>query len=86
MSDVGGPSIEPGGEVKIPIVVKEVQPMSVQLGMISMEEFKLLKVCDGMNSVEQCAEITQKPVDKIEDMLDKLRKKGLVKVIKRTSE
>ncbi len=86
MSDVGGPSVEPGGEVKIPIVVKEVQPMSVQLGMISMDEFKLLKVCDGMNSVEQCAEITQKPVDKIENMLDKLRNKGLVKVIKRTSE
>jgi hypothetical protein len=86
MSDVGGTSIEPGGEVKIPIVVKEVQPMSVQLGMISMDEFNLLKVCDGMNSVEQCAEITQKPVDKIEDMLDKLRKKGLVKVIRRTSE
>jgi len=60
--------------------------MSVQLGMISMDEFKLLKVCDGMNSVEQCAEITQKSVDKVEEMLDKLRKKGLVKVIKRTSE
>ena len=39
-----------------------------------------------MNSVEQCAEVMQEPVDKIESMLDKLRKKGLVKVIKRTSE
>ena len=60
--------------------------MSVQLGMISMDEFKLLKVCDGMNSVEQCAEITQKPIDEIENMLDKLRKKGLVNVIRRSSE
>jgi hypothetical protein len=86
MSDVGGPSVEPGGEVKIPIVIKEVQPMSVQLGMITMDEFKLLKVCDGMNSVGQCAEITQKPVDEIESMLEKLRNKGLVNVIKRSSE
>ncbi len=85
MSDVGRGTVEEGGEVRIPIVVKEVQPMSVQLGMISMDEFKLLKVCDGMNSVEQCAEIGQKPIEKIEKMLEKLRKKGLVKVIKRTS-
>ena len=85
MSDVGRGTTEEGGEVRIPIVVKEVQPMSVQLGMLSMDEFKLLKVCDGMNSVEQCAEIAQRPIDKVEKMLDKLRKKGLVKVIKRTS-
>ncbi len=85
MKDVGRGTIEEGGEVRIPIVVKEVQPMSVQLGMLSLDEFKLLKVCDGMNSVEQCAEVAQKPIDKVEKMLDKLRKKGLVKVIKRTS-
>ena len=85
MSEVGAGIIEVGGEVRIPIVVKEVSPMSVQLGMLSLDEFKLLKVCDGMNSVEECAEISQKPLDKVEKMLSKLRKKGLVKVIKRTS-
>lgn len=85
MSEVGAGTIEIGGEVRIPIVVKEVSPMSVQLGMLSLDEFKLLKVCDGMNSVLECAEISQKPIDKVEKMLDKLRKKGLVKVIKRTS-
>ena len=85
MSEVGAGTVEAGGEVRIPIVVKEVSPMSVQLGMLSLDEFKLLKVCDGMNSVQECAEISQKPIDKVENMLDKLRKKGLVKVIKRTS-
>ncbi len=85
MSEVGAGTIEIGGEVRIPIVVKEVSPMSVQLGMLSLDEFKLLKVCDGMNSVQECADISQKPIDKVEKMLDKLRKKGLVKVIKRTS-
>ncbi|GAI86645.1 unnamed protein product, partial [marine sediment metagenome] len=49
------------------------------------DEFKLLKVCDGMNSVQECADISQKPIDKVEKMLNRLRKKGLVKVIKRTS-
>ena len=85
MSEVGAETIKAGGEVRIPIVVKEVTPLSVQLGMLSMDEYKVLKVCDGMNTLEQCAQITQKPVDKIEKMMDKLRKKGLVEVIRRSS-
>ncbi|GAI67841.1 unnamed protein product, partial [marine sediment metagenome] len=67
MSDVGAGTVELGGEVRIPIVVKEVSPMSVQLGMLSLDEFKLLKVCDGMNSVQECADISQKPIDKVEN-------------------
>ncbi|MBD3195066.1 MAG: hypothetical protein GF317_08435 [Candidatus Lokiarchaeota archaeon] len=73
-----------GGEVRVPIVVKEVPAMAVQLGMLSQEEFKVLKICDGMNTVEQVAEIAQKPMDEIESMMENLREKGLVKVIKRT--
>ena len=53
------------GEVRIPIVVKEIPPMSVQLGMISGSEFKVLKVCDGMNTIEQVAEISGKKVSDI---------------------
>jgi hypothetical protein len=86
ITEVGVKTIEEEGEVRIPIVVKEVPPMSVQLGMLNLEEFKLLKVCDGMNSLEECAEISQKPVEEVENMLDKLRDKGLVKIIKRTKE
>jgi len=71
------------GEVRIPIVVKEIPPMSVHLGMMTQEEFKCLKVCDGYNTIEQVAEITGKSVSDIEKMMDKLRKKGLVDVIKR---
>ena len=71
------------GEVKIPIVVKEIPPMSVHLGMMTQEEFKVLKICDGMNTIEQVAEIAGKTVPEIEKMMEKLRKKGLVDVIKR---
>jgi hypothetical protein len=85
MAEVGAQTFEAGGEVRIPIVIKEIPPMAVQLGMLSLDEYKLLKVCDGMNSVEECAEISQKPVDNVEKMLKKLHKKGLVDVIKRTS-
>ena len=85
MSDVGAETIKAGGEVRIPIVVKEVPEMSVHLGMLTMEEYKVLKVCDGMNTVEQCAEIAQKPIEEVEEMMNRLRDKGLVKVIKRTS-
>ena len=72
-----------GGEIRIPIVVKDIPQMSVHLGMLTQEEYIILKICDGMNTLEQVAEIGQKPVDEIEKMMEKLRKKGLVKVIKR---
>ncbi|MFX0057513.1 MAG: PqqD family protein [Candidatus Hodarchaeota archaeon] len=85
MADVGAKTVQAGGEVRIPIVIKEIPPMAVQLGMLSLDEYKLLKVCDGMNSVQECAEISQKPVDDVEKMLQKLHKKGLVDVIKRTA-
>jgi hypothetical protein len=70
-------------EVRIPIVVKEVPQTSVHLGMISMDEFKVLKICDGMNTIEQVAEIAGKKVEVIEKMMDRLHKKGLVDVIVR---
>ena len=71
------------GEVRIPIVVKEIPPMSVHLGMMTTEEFKVLKICDGYNTIEQVADIARKTVPEIEKMMEKLRKKGLVDVIKR---
>ena len=46
--------------------------------------FKHTKTCDGMKKIEHVAMIAQKSVDEIEEMMDQLRKKGLVKVIKRT--
>ena len=72
------------GEVQIPIVVKEIPPMSVHLGMLTQEEFKVLKICDGMNTIEQVASIAGKDVSEVEKMMEKLHKKGLVDIIKRT--
>jgi len=57
--------------------------MAVQLGMLNKEEFKVLKICDGKNTIEQVASIAQCSVEEIEKMMEKLRKKGLVKVIRR---
>ena len=71
------------GEVRIPIVVKEIPPMSVHLGMITPAEFKVLKICDGMNNMEQVAEIAGKKISDIEKMMEKLHKKGLVDIIRR---
>ena len=61
---------------KIPIVVKEIPPMSVHLGMLSPAEYKLLQTCDGNNTLADVAEI-------IEKMIIKLRVKVLVNLILR---
>ena len=82
--EIGAETAEAGGEVRIPVIVKEISPMAVQLGMLTKEQFKVLKICDGMNTVEQVASIAQKSEKEIEKMMDQLRKKGLVRVIKRT--
>lgn len=82
--EIGAEAAEEGVEVRIPIVVKEINPMAVQFGMLNKEQFKVLKICDGMNTIEQCAEIAEISVEEIEKMMEQLRKKGLVKVIKRT--
>ncbi|MFW9784824.1 MAG: hypothetical protein ACFFFB_21270 [Candidatus Heimdallarchaeota archaeon] len=85
MAEVGAETLEAGGEVRIPVIVKEVSPLSVQLGMLSMDQYKVLKVCDGMNTLEQVAQISQKSIEMIDKMMEELRKKGLVKVIKRSA-
>lgn len=82
--EIGAEAIQEGTEIRIPIVVKDISPMAVQLGMLNKEQFKVLKICDGMNTIEQVAEIAQISTDEIEKMMEELRKKGLVKVIKRT--
>ncbi|MHA1191248.1 MAG: hypothetical protein ACTSP9_02995 [Promethearchaeota archaeon] len=85
MADIGAAAVQAGEEVRIPVVVKDVPEMSVHLGMLTMEQYKLLKVCDGMCTVEEVASIIQKSIDEVEKMLDKMRKKGLVKVIRRSN-
>jgi hypothetical protein len=82
--EIGAETAEAGGEVRIPVIVKEISPMAVQLGMLTKDQFKVLKICDGMNTIEEVASIAQKSEKEIEKMMDQLRKKGLVRVIKRT--
>ena len=77
---------EPSSEViskgtRIPIVVKEIPPISVHLGMLSPKEFKILQLCDGNNSVETAADILGFDVKEFETMLDKLKQKELVNIV-----
>ncbi len=72
------------GDVRIPIIVKEVPKMSVSLGMVTAEEYKVMKICDGMNTIEKVAQIASISLENVEIIMEKLRKKGLIKIIKRT--
>ena len=66
---------------RIPIVIKEIPKMVLQLGMLTQEEFNILKLCDGNNSIENVAEIEK--VADIEKIILKLHKKGLINIITR---
>ncbi|MHA1371195.1 MAG: ArsR family transcriptional regulator [Promethearchaeota archaeon] len=67
----------------VPVVVKSIPPMAVHLGMVSPEEFAILKVCDGNNSIDEVAKILQKDKSYIEEHLEKLKEKGLIDLIKK---
>lgn len=69
---------------RIPIVVKEIPAMSVHLGMLSPEEYKILLMCDGNATLEDVAEISGFPIDRLEKMMVKLKEKGLIYIIRRT--
>lgn len=64
------------GVVRIPIVMKEIRSKK-------HPDYKLLELCDGMNSLEQVAEIAQLSLGRAERVLERLRNKGLIKIIKR---
>ncbi|MHA1473588.1 MAG: hypothetical protein ACTSRX_09105 [Promethearchaeota archaeon] len=66
---------------RIPIVIKEISKMVLQLGMVTQDEFNILKLCDGNNSIGTIAEIEKKA--EIENIILKLKKKGLINIITR---
>ena len=68
---------------RIPVVQREIPAMSVHLGMISPEEFKILQLCNGENTMESVSEISGVEIDDLDVMMIKLKEKGLVNVIKR---
>ncbi len=82
-SELDAAAAKKGTEVRIPVVVKDIPELNIHLGMLTQEEYVVLKVCDGMNTIEDVAQIAQKTVEEIEGMMKKLRGKGLVKVIRR---
>ncbi len=67
----------------IPVIVKKIPDMAVHLGMVTPEEFSILKVCDGNNSIDEVCTILKKKREQIESSLQKLKDKGLVDMIKK---
>ena len=68
----------------IPVIVKKIPDMAVHLGMVTPEEFSVLKACDGNNSIEEVSRILKKPKDSVEKSLAKLKEKGLVDLVKKS--
>ena len=55
----------------------------VFLHKLTQEEFNILKLCDGNNSIENVAEIEDISISDIERIIFQLRKKGLINLITR---
>jgi len=73
--------LDPGTE--IPVVEKAIPAMSVHLGMISPDEYKILQLCDGNNTLKDVAEISGMDIMALREMMNKLKEKGLISLIKR---
>jgi hypothetical protein len=68
---------------RIPVCEKEIQPMWVQLGMVTHEEYKILQLCDGDHTLETIAEITSIPFEDLEEKIENLREKDLISIVVR---
>ncbi|MBD3351219.1 MAG: hypothetical protein GF364_07010 [Candidatus Lokiarchaeota archaeon] len=66
---------------KVPIVEKDIPPMSVHLGMISPDEYRILQLCDGDNTLNEVADISGMDMKELEKMMAKLKEKGLISLI-----
>jgi len=69
-----------GDAILYPINMKTIEPSAVQMGLISKKEFQIRELCDGNHSVEDISLQTGiKPKD-INKILEKLKKKDIVKM------
>ena len=68
---------------RIPVCEKEIQPMWVQLGMITQEEYKILQLCDGDHTLETISEVVSIPLEELEGKIDSLREKDLISIVVR---
>ena len=66
---------------RIPVCEKEIQPMSVQLGMVTQEEYKVLQLCDGDHTLDTISQISSIPLQDLEEKIESLRQKGIIKII-----
>jgi hypothetical protein len=66
---------------RVPVVEKAIPAMSVHLGMISPDEYRILQLCDGNNTLNDVSKISGTSVEDLDKMMIKLKDKGLISLI-----
>ncbi|MHA1728207.1 MAG: hypothetical protein ACTSWY_05695 [Promethearchaeota archaeon] len=66
---------------RIPILIKKVPEASVRIGMISMEQYKVIQLCDGTNTMEEIVVISGKSSEDLKVIMEQLREKGIINII-----
>jgi len=69
---------------RIPVCIKKIPEASVRIGMVTREQYKLLQLCDGNNTLTEIAQITEIGDEDLIKMMDELRDKGLIDIIIRS--
>ena len=75
---------EMGEGAMIPIIIKEAPPMAVAMGMLTQDEFNIMKMCDGNNTLQDVAELTSKTLKQLDKLMKGLKSKGLINLIQRS--
>lgn len=69
---------------RLPVCIKKIPEASVRIGMVTREQYKLLQLCDGNNTLADIAQITELGPEALDKVMDELRDKRLIDIIIRS--
>ncbi len=69
---------------RLPICIKKIPEASVRIGMVTRQQYKLLQLCDGNNTLTDIAQITELGPEALDKVMDELRDKRLIDIIIRS--
>jgi hypothetical protein len=67
-----------GNPIFVPVLVKDIPPMAVQLGVVNKKEFEISKLCTGANTIDDIEQALGMPRDELDEIIDKMEKNSII--------